>query len=115
MDGVEPAQLAQGPGWYPSTARPGSPGNVGIAGHRTGFGEPFADLDLLRPGDVLTLETKSREVDYEVVESFLVEAEEVWVLGHNPLRDGSDTLTLTTCDPPGVNTHRLVTLARALS
>ncbi len=115
VDGVEPAQLAQGPGWYPSTARPGSPGNVGIAGHRTGFGEPFADLDLLRPGDVLTLETTSREVHYEIVESFLVDPEEVWVLGHNPLRDGSDTLTLTTCDPPGVNSHRLVTLARALS
>lgn len=115
MDGVDEFALAHGPGWYPSTARPGSHGNSAIAGHRLGYGDPFEHLDELKPGDEISLETAGREMrKYRVVDSFVVDPTSTWVLGPDILRDGSDTLTLTTCDPPGVNSHRLVVVARAI-
>lgn len=115
MDEVTKASLVKGPGWYPSTAPPGSPGNTAIAGHRLGYGDPFEHLDELKPDDEISLETQGQKMrKYRVVDSFVVDPTATWVLGPNVLRDGSDTLTLTTCDPPGVNSHRLVVVARAI-
>ena len=41
----------------------------------------------------------------------LVAPEDDWVLGRDPLGTGLPTLTLTTCDPPGVNDRRLIVFA----
>lgn len=115
MDDVTKASLAKGPGWYPTTAQPGESGNTAIAGHRLGYGDPFENLDELRPGDDIKLDTsEGASRSYRVVDAFFVKPTDTWVLGPNLLRDGSDTLTLTTCDPPGVNTRRLIVVARAL-
>ena len=57
FDGIDDATLAQGPGRYPTTAPIGRRGNTAIAGHRTGWGSPFAALDSLAPGDAITVET----------------------------------------------------------
>lgn len=114
MEDVTKDALVDGPGWYPTTAQPGRAGNTAIAGHRLGYGDPFEHLDELRPGDEIELQGRgSPERSYQVVDSFVVDPEDTWVLGPNILRDGSDTLTLTTCDPPGVNTQRLIVVARA--
>lgn len=104
--------LAAGPGHYPSTARPGRAGNVAIAGHRTGWGSPFLHLDELQPGDRIRL-TDRRGVrhTYVVQESQLVPPTADWVLGPDPLGTGEPTLTLTTCDPPDINTERLIVFA----
>ena len=67
LEGTTEAQLAQGPGHYPGTAMPGQPGNVAIAGHRVGKGSPFLDLDLLRPGDPIVLETRDAWFVYRVL------------------------------------------------
>ena len=67
LEGTTEAELAQGPGHYPSTAMPGQPGNVAIAGHRVGKGSPFLDLNLLRPGDPIALETKDAWFVYRVL------------------------------------------------
>jgi LPXTG-site transpeptidase (sortase) family protein len=48
---------------------------------------------------------------YRVADVRLVDTDDVWVLGPDPLGTGTSTLTLTTCDPPGVNTKRLVVIA----
>lgn len=116
MDDVTKERLRAGPGWYPTTARPGESGNTAIAGHRLGYGDPFEHLDELQPGDQLALEVPGSSTRaFQVVDSFLVNPEDTWVLGPDILRNGTDTLTLTTCDPPGVNTQRLVVVARALA
>ena len=47
----------EGPGHYSGTALPGQVGNFAIAGHRVGKGEPFLNLDQLRPGDAVIVET----------------------------------------------------------
>lgn len=60
------AQLEQGPAHYGGTALPGQVGNFSVAGHRVGKGEPFLNLDKLRPGDPVVVETKSAWFVYRV-------------------------------------------------
>ena len=67
LEGTAEAQLAQGPGHYPGTAMPGQPGNVALAGHRVGRGSPFLELDRLRPGDPIVLETSDAWFVYRVL------------------------------------------------
>lgn len=106
---VTEAALAAGPGHYPSTSRPGRAGNFAVAGHRTGWGSPFLELDQLKAGDeVLVTDRNDRTFTYVVAESVLVDPDESWVLGQDPLETGQPTLTLTTCDPPNVNDRRLI-------
>src|SRR5664279_3643171 len=50
VEGTSGSDLEKGPGHYPGTALPGDLGNFGVAGHRVGKGEPFLNLDQLRPG-----------------------------------------------------------------
>jgi len=93
---------------------PGERGNVAIAGHRTGYGSPFAHLDELRPGDDVTLRTPTGgSTVYTVRQVSQVKPDADWVLGPDPLGTGEATLTLTTCDPPHVNSHRLIVFATA--
>ena len=109
---VTEAALTRGPGHYPSTADPGEDGNFAVAGHRTGWGAPFYLLDELAPGDeVLAVDRQGRQHVYVVDGAELVEPDASWVLGSDPLDSGRPTLTLTTCDPPGVNDRRLVVFA----
>jgi sortase A len=116
FSGIEEDVLTRGPGWYPTTARPGKPGNTAIAGHRTGYGSPFAALDELHPGDTIDLRTPAGDRrTYRVDVVRVVETDDVWVLGPDPMGTGTSTLTLTTCDPPGVNTHRLVVIASLIA
>lgn len=111
--GVGPRVLEMGPGHYPSTPLPGTAGNAAIAGHRTGWGSPFLHLDQLAPGDEISFTSPDGLVSRYVVDSTLVvKPDETWVLGWDPLQAGMPTLTLTTCDPPHVNTRRLVVFAR---
>jgi sortase A len=106
---VTQAALAAGPGHYPSTSLPGREGNFAVAGHRTGWGSPFLELDELKAGDeVLVTDRNDRTFTYVVAESVLVDPDESWVLGQDPLETGQPTLTLTTCDPPNVNNRRLI-------
>jgi sortase A len=48
-------------------AMPGEPGNVAVAGHRVGKGSPFLDLDQLRPGDPIVVETADAWYEYRVL------------------------------------------------
>jgi sortase A len=61
------AQLEKGPAHYADTQMPGQVGNFGIAGHRVGKGEPFLNLDKLRSGDAVIVETKSKWWIYRVL------------------------------------------------
>jgi sortase A len=66
--GVVPddSQLEEGPAHYKDTALPGQVGNFAIAGHRVGKGEPFLNIDQLRAGDPVIVETKSYWYVYRV-------------------------------------------------
>jgi sortase A len=111
VEGTTKEALDSGAGHYPSTPLPGSDGNVGIAGHRTTYGKPFADLDLLKPGDRVELETPVGPYVYEMVEPFdghsnpwVIQPDDWSVVGETD----EPMLTLTTCHPKRSAAQRLV-------
>ena len=105
VSGTDEQSLEFGPGHYIQTAFPGAGGNVGIAGHRTTFGAPFANLDKVELGDELILTVGANKYHYEVDEITIVEA----VGGEYVLYNrGDDRLTLTTCHPKYSAKQRLI-------
>lgn len=67
-EGDDPQQLRGGPGHRERTPKPGSRGNVIIAGHRSAWGAPFANVSRLRKGDlvVVSIGTQPQPVVYTV-------------------------------------------------
>ena len=65
----------------------------------------FTDLDKIEVGDTFTLTVIDRIMTYEVDQILIVHPHEV-----EPLYvvDGEDHVTLVTCTPYGVNTHRIL-------
>jgi sortase A len=107
VEGTSASALRAGAGHYASTPLPCEPGNVAIAGHRTTYGRPFHNLDLLEPGDEITLETPVGACRYAVTETFIVQPDNVSVIA--PTTD--QRLTLTTCNPKGSARERLIVTA----
>ena len=97
--------LSSALGHIENTALPGEDGNCCIAGHRNYvFGKYFNRLDEVALGDVIELKTRDSLFEYEVVSIEVVEPEEVRVLDY---AEGNN-LTLITCTPFMVGTHRLI-------
>lgn len=92
LDGTDDLTLNRAVGRIAGTARPGEPGNLGIAGHRDGF---FRGLKDIGPGDAISLETLSGPEDYVVESIRIVTPTDVWVLDPTP----AAVLTLVTCYP----------------
>ncbi|WP_222267668.1 class E sortase [Modestobacter marinus] len=127
LQGTSEDQLSQGPGHYVGTALPGQQGNLAIAGHRVGKGSPFLDLDRMRPGDPIVVETAGSWFVYRVLGNpangdvadpsgvpglHVVRPEEVGVIAPTPGAPGTAAsgayLTLTTCHPRYSARQRLV-------
>ncbi len=115
VEGVSVADLKRGPGHMPDTALPGEVGNVVLSGHRTTYGAPFADSDLLRPGDVVVLETRTGWFAYTVRGSEVVTPTAVEVTfavpGDRSATPTERLLTMTTCNPKYSARQRLVVRA----
>jgi sortase A len=88
-------------------AAPGEPGNLVLAAHDDIYGEVFRDLDRLQPGDEISLLGDSESYVYRVRESLIVDPDDVWVT----LPTSTPTLTLVSCYPYLINTHRIVVFA----
>jgi len=69
VQGTTDGDLDRGPGHYVSSQLPGQIGNFAVAGHRVGKGEPFLNLDKLRPGDKIVVQTASNWYVYSVLGS----------------------------------------------
>ena len=108
VEGTSPSALRAGAGHYPESPLPCDLGNVAIAGHRTTYGRPFHNLDLLSPGDDIILETPVGTCSYKVnKEPFVVAPTDFSVLD----RTSTGTLTLTTCHPKNSAAQRLIVQA----
>jgi len=108
LEGVERRHLDVSPGHMPRTPMPGQLGNAVIAGHRTTFGAPFYDLDLLNPGDPIYVDTGIGTHTYEVVSTEIVLPTAMWTVQHRP----GGWLTLIACHPKGTNAQRIIVFAR---
>lgn len=112
VEGTGTEALKKGPGHYTQTAYPWEDrGRVGIAGHRTTYGAPFWDLDRVREGDRITLETEYGVFEYRVTRRQIILPSEGWVLDQTK----EPTLVLTTCNPRFSAAQRLVVFAERVS
>jgi LPXTG-site transpeptidase (sortase) family protein len=119
VEGTSGNALRAGLGHYVESALPGaSSGNIAIAGHRTGFGEPFRHLEKMRQGDKVILITPFGKYTYAVIGPFDGHSNP-WITAPNdwsviqPTPDAE--LTLTTCDPPHTSLRRLIVRARLVA
>lgn len=111
FEGVDRETLKNGPGHMEGTPIPGQPGNSVLSGHRTTYGSPFFDFDLLDNGDRIEVETSIGTHVYEIREVIVVEPTDVWVTESRP----GGWLTLTTCNPKFSARQRLVVFAEMVA
>lgn len=65
----------------------------------------FTDLDKLEKGDTFVLTILDRELTYEIDKIVIVDPDEV---DNIEIDENADYVTLVTCTPYGINTHRLL-------
>jgi sortase A len=113
-DGVTEAQLKVAVGHVPQSAPIGGDGNAIIAGHRSyTYGQYFNRLGELEPGDTIKYQPKGgAEMAFEVYEILTVLPDAPAVYEDFP---GEQILTLHTCTPIRVATHRLLVRAKLIS
>ncbi len=92
FEGTDDVTLNRGAGRIVGTARPGEPGNMGIAAHRDGFFRKLKDLQL---GDRIELSTINGTLAYAVADTMVVQPKDVSVLRAR----AQPSLTLVTCYP----------------
>ncbi len=111
--------LANGVGHYDGTAMPGEVGNFAVAGHRTTHGRPFHDIDSLREGDRIVVDTLETEYVYAVRDHEVVRPTDVAVIAPVPDAPGATpvdrVMTLTSCNPQYSATQRYVVHAVLVS
>lgn len=116
LQGTGSDVLAQGIGHYVDTALPGQVGNTALAGHRAGHGNPLIDIDAIRRGDVMVVETQLAYYVYRVTGQEIVPPTRVQVLDPVPNQPGAvpteAQLTLTSCDPRYGSTNRYIVYSR---
>lgn len=109
VEGVGKDNLHAGIGHIPGTAGLGGPGNCALAGHRNyAFKKFFRRLDELEAGDEVIISTKDEEFTYTVTGKSVVKPDDVSVLGGSM---DKNVLTLITCTPVYVASHRLIVTA----
>ena len=126
IEGVKDADLHDGPGHYPGTPLPGQVGNSAIAGHRTTYGAPFANIDDLEPQTEIKITTLQGTFTYKVIGCdalplgegvscddpasghVIVSPGAVHVLDQVP---GRNLLTLTACHPKYSASQRIIVFA----
>ena len=111
------ADVPNAGGFHQTSAYPGNIGNTVINGHRDILGAVFRHLDLVEVGDEITLYVGDVAYPYRVVEILVVpevfasasqRAENQRLIGYMP----EERLTLVTCTPVALATHRLLVIAR---
>lgn len=113
VQGIDENALRAGAGHYPETPLPCDVGDVAIAGHRTTYGKPFANVDRLAAGDKIILKTPVGSCVYRVSEAPFVVLPTDWgIVANTP---GQFELTLTSCHPKGSASHRIVIKADMVS
>ena len=106
--GTGDKQLSLGSGHLYGTSLPvgGNNTHAVITGHRGMVqAQMFTRLDEMREGDFIYISTMNRTLAYEVDRIIVIEPTDTSQLRIVP---GQDRLTLMTCTPYGVNTHRLL-------
>jgi len=104
-------------GHHAGSANPGQVGNVVLSGHVDYKGQVFKELHNVKRGDEVIMHTEKGQYLYVVSDIVLVleegaseEQKRRNAAYMNPTPD--PTLTMITCWPYGIDTHRLIVIAR---
>ncbi|NLX64834.1 MAG: sortase [Clostridiaceae bacterium] len=110
MDGVDEDTLRVAVGRLPYTDNLDEVGNCVLAGHRSyTFGKYLNRLNELDIGDKIIVRTKDKTLNYTIYATKIIEPDDFSIIEKN----GDDKiLTVFTCHPPGVGSHRLVVQAK---
>jgi sortase A len=104
-EGVDKETLKYSVGHFEETAMPGKTGNLCIIGHRSyAYGEFFNRLDEIKKDDYIFVESYGKTFKYKVTGSTVVTPDEVSVLDQTK----DSEITLITCTPIRIATHRLI-------
>lgn len=104
-------------GHHMNSANPGQNGNVVLSGHVDYKGEVFRDLHKVNKGDEVLLYTGKGQYIYVVSDMVIVREEGVSdeqkrANASYMNRTEDPTLTMITCWPYGIDTHRLIVIAK---
>lgn len=105
---VDDAVLSAGIGHQPGTSFPvgGASTHTVLTGHRGLTSSTlFTNLDKVVVGDVIYLSILEEDLAYKVNDIEIVLPDEVDSL---KIKQGSDLITLVTCTPYGINSHRIL-------
>ena len=107
VEGDDWEQLKKGAGHHIGSANPGERGNVVISGHNDIYGEIFRYLEKVKPGDEIILYAGDQAYRYIVgAPPRIVEPDDISVM----YPTSKATVTLLTCHPYMVDTHRLIVI-----
>jgi len=108
LEGDDWETLKKGIGHHIGTANPGERGNVYVSAHNDIFGQIFRNLEKLDLGDEVIVYAGTKSFRYIVREKRIVEPTDVSVMYPTT----QPILSLQTCYPYMVDTHRLVVIAQ---
>jgi sortase A len=111
FEGIEESAIHWGPGHWPGSASPGKVGNTVFAGHRVTHTRPFLDIDLLAPGDQITIHMATGTFVYEVTDHQIVGADATWIADQTP----TPTITIFACHPKHSAKQRYVVRGKLIS
>ncbi|MFZ7133403.1 MAG: sortase [Eubacteriales bacterium] len=113
VEGTTQQDLKFGAGHLKGTATLGAKGNTALAGHRSyTLGKMFNRLNEVTSGDEIIIKTKKDTYKYVVYEKKVVEPTDFSVLKS---QGDESLLTLITCEPIYIATHRLIVHAKLVS
>lgn len=107
-EGTSPEVLQKGVGHLKNTSLPvgGSGTHVGLSAHRgLSAAKLFTDLDKIEKGDYFYLKVLDETLAYEVDQ---IQVTEPYISHELDIQEGQDYVTLITCTPYGINSHRLL-------
>jgi sortase A len=107
VEGVDWEQLKKGAGHLIGSANPGERGNCFISGHNDVYGEIFRYLEDLKVGDEILVYAGKQAHRYTVRATRIVEPDDISVMAPT----STPVLTLLTCYPYMIDSHRLVVIA----
>lgn len=92
IEGTDEDELKEGVGHYAGTSYPLEDDQIVLSGHRDTVFRKMGELEI---GDIMTLQLPYGEFDYEIVETYITDAEDRTVI----VPHDEEILTVTTCYP----------------
>jgi sortase A len=111
VQGTDHGDLEKGPGHYVGTRLPGEGQLIYVAGHRTTFLAPFADINDIRTGDYIRFDLPYGTFAYRTIRHYVVKSDDLGIL----VSHGREILRLQACHPRFFATHRYIVDARLVA